>query len=512
MNNSQRIVVNTLVQYVRTAINIVLSLLTVRIVLQTLGESDFGIYSLIGGVISMLSFLTNTLINSTQRFVSYYQGKNDEFVTQKVFNTSNCIHVVIGLLIVIFLEVLSPFMFDGFLNIPPERIRAAWIIYQTVILMLFFSFTTSPYKALIISHENIVYISIVEILDAILKVLLVLLMTILPYDKLVIYGLIMLFIQMFNYFAMKVYSRRKYSECVSLSFKNVHKGLLIEILSFSGWNVYGTACQFAQKEGLAIVLNRLMGPIVNSSYGIGFQVAGYMGTLSSAVTNAIRPQITKAVGGGNQEHALWLSNINSKIVFFFTSMLCIPCLFEIKAILSLWLVNIPKYTELFCIMAILTAVSDSFTMGLTTINSAIGNIRLYTIVMNTPKLLVLPISYVLLQKGFPMIYIVSIYVGVELLMAFVRIPLVSKETNLNTGTFLRDVVYREVLPTLFNIVVCYICIQLFEFKFRIVLTFCLSVFTYSICIYYMGLTRKERCLLNNFFNLMKTKFQSTIKI
>lgn len=511
MNNSQRVLVNTVAQYIRTAINIILSLFTVRIVLQTLGESDFGIYTLIGGVISMLSFLTNTMINSTQRFISYYQGKNDNNLTQRVFNTSNFIHIVIGIFVVLILEMLTPLLFNGFLNIPEERNAAARTIYHLVAIMLFFSFSTSPYKALITSHENIVYISIIEILDAILKVVLVIIMTILPYDKLIIYGYIMLFIQVFNYLALRIYSRKKYIECIPLSFTKVHKGLLSEILSFAGWNAYGTGCQLAQKEGLAIVLNRVMGAAVNSAYGIGFQVAGYMGTLSYAITNAIRPQITKAEGGGDREHALWLSNINSKAVFFLMSMLCIPCIFEIKSILSAWLVDFPMYTDLFCIMAMLTSIADSFTIGLTTINSAIGNIKRYTIIMNTPKLLVLPASYILLLYGFSVIHIAFIYIGTELIMAFIRIKLVAKEINLNVPCFFRDVIGREILPTLLNVTICAICVFVFHFQYRFIFTFCLSILFYSIFIYYLGLTSNERHILKNVLVAIKNRFISIIK-
>jgi len=296
---------------------------------------------------------------------------------------------------------------------------------------------------------------------------------------------------------MLIYAHIKYSECISPSYRLLKKKYLKEILSFTTWNAYGTCCQLAQKEGISIVLNKLMGPVINAAYGIGFQVAGYAGTLAYAITNAIRPQVVKAEGSGNRERALRLSNINSKSVFFLMSLICIPTIFEIKEILMLWLGKVPIYTDQFCIMVMLATMADSFTVGLTTINSAIGNIKKYTIFMNTPKILVFPISYVLLINGFSVLSLICIYVGVELLMAFCRIPLISKETGLNVSDFFINVILREIIPVLINIVICILCTSLFEFRYDFILTFIVSIFIYSISIYTLGLTHYERELIKN---------------
>ena len=210
MNSSNRILVNTLAQYVRTIINMVLSLYSSRLVLNILGVDDYGVYSLVAGVVSMLSFLTNSLVGSTQRFLSVSQGKDDLARLKEVFNNSLFLHIGLGSIVAIILFALTPFIFDGFLNIPTASIDAARDLYLLVVLMVTISFIASPYRALLVSHENIVYTSIIDVVDGILKVALVLLLPYVPMNKLLAYGLIMLIIQLFNLLAFLIYSHAMY--------------------------------------------------------------------------------------------------------------------------------------------------------------------------------------------------------------------------------------------------------------------------------------------------------------
>ena len=205
MNSTNRIIINTIAQYTKTFINIILSLYSSRIVLMILGESDFGIYSLIAGIVALLSFLTNSMVMSTQRFLSIGQGKGEVNELKTIFNNSLILHLFIGLLIVCIFTCITPFLFNGFLNIPLERVSASRILYFTIIGVLFISFQTSPYKALLVSHENIVYTSIIDVIDGALKLFLVLLLPYISVDSLIIYGFMILGIQIFNFAAFSIY-------------------------------------------------------------------------------------------------------------------------------------------------------------------------------------------------------------------------------------------------------------------------------------------------------------------
>lgn len=506
MKASQRVFVNTIAQYARTIINMVLSLYTVRLVLATLGASDYGIYSLIAGVVSMLAFITNSLVSTTQRYVSFYQGKGDSDKLKEVFNNCLIIHIIIGVLIVVVLESITPLLFNGFLNIPQERIESARLVYQTVVIIILFSFSAAPYRALLVSHENIVYISIIDVADGVLKVLLVTILTQLPYDKLVWYGLIMLSIQFFNFLALSIFSYVKYDECVYPNFRQINWSYLKNMFSFAGWNLYASGCVVGRQQGIAIVLNKVAGTVINAAYGIGFQIAGYTNFLSQSLVNAISPQIMKAEGGGDRQRALWLSNVTSKFIFFLLSAICVPCMFEIDGILSWWLKEVPENASFFCIMVMVTLICDSLSVGLGYVNQAIGRIGLYTIALSTPKLLTLPIVWFLLNKGLTVYSVAFVYVGIELICAIIRVPFMKKTAGLNIGLFLRDVTLRELLPFCVCVFVSLICSRYMNFHYDFILTFIITGSFYAISIYYFGLTNKEKDIVKGIVNSVAKKY------
>lgn len=498
MRDSQRVLVNTTAQYIRTVINTLLAFYTVRLVLSILGASDYGIYTLIAGVVSMLTFITNSLMASTQRFISFYQGKGNLDELKKIFNNSLVIHILLSLAILLLLLLAMPVVFGNIISIPEDRLYAAKFLYLLVLIMVVISFISAPYKALLISHENIVFISVVEVLDAIAKVLMVIWMSHICYDKLILYGIIIAIINLISFICFAGYSYIKYEECVLPRISQMNKTLLGSLMSFAGWSLYGTMCQVGQKEGIAIVLNRMMGTVVNAAYGVGFQVSGYTSVLSTSIVNAIKPQIVKAEGRGDRGRSLWLSNITSKFMFFLLALVCVPCCFEIDSLLRLWLGdNPPQYTSLFCIMSLLTIIADATTVGLTHINAAIGDIKKYTIVMNTPKLLTFPIAYIFIKIGLPLYMVVVEYVFVELLMAIIRISFLHKQAGLDVKDFIYNVLVRGVGAAFFSVLPCYLLSEFYHGGIRLILTFVSSMLLYTISFYYIGLCKQEKQIINS---------------
>ena len=491
MKASDRVIVNTIAQYIRIIINMVLSLYTVRLVLSTLGESDFGIYTLVAGVVAMLAFVTNSLVSTTQRFISFYQGKG--------------IHLIIGLFISILLEILTPFLFEGFLNIPTERIETGKIVYQTVVAIVFVTFITAPYRALLISHENIVYISVVDIIDAVLKVILVIFMTYLEYDKLLLYSFIMLSISITTFIFLMLYDYLKYAECVIPNLRQLKFSYIIEMGSFAWWSVYQTGCVVGRQQGLAIVLNRFMGPVVNAAYGIGFQIAGYTNYLAGAIANAITPQIVKAEGTGDRARAIWLSTIACKFNFFLLSVLCIPCMFEINSVLELWLGIVPQNANIFSIMVMLTLLCDAISIGLKYLIQAMGKIGSYSIITATPKLLTLPVAIIIIHKDFPLEGIAIVYVLIEIICAVLRIPYLHKHGGLIVWDFIKDVLLKEFQVTMVLLFYCWFITSFIEIHYRFLLTFLGGMVVYSIAIYYFGLTSREKEIVENVLKKVSKK-------
>lgn len=504
MQPSTRIIVNTLAQYGRTIINLVLSLYSSRLVLNILGIEDYGIYSLVAGVVSMLSFITNSLVGSTQRFLSVAQGKGDKEELKSIFSNSVLIHVGLGLLVVLILEACTPLLFNGFLNIPHGREEAAVSIYQMVILMVYISFIASPYRALLVSRENIVYTSIIDVVDGALKVLLVMMMRVVGHDKLLTYGWVMLSISAFNLLAFSIYCHRRYEECIFPRLRLFTTAFLKKLFSYTGWVVYSTLCIALRTQGLAVVLNRALGTAVNAAYGIGSQISGMVSNISTAFTNAISPQLMAAEGRQDRKNMWLLAGLQSKYAFLLLSMIGIPVIFEMPALLELWLGNVPEHAVLFGRMFLLMQIIDMLTTGLGTANRAIGNIGWYTFATFTPRILILPFSWLLLKLHFPPWSVCLTMVAVETVCMLLRIPLTMREKSFSLKTFMINVFVKDIPPVVVCIITCAILHVILHFQLRWIITIPVSVVFFIITTYFFSLGQLERKnIMNRIRNIKK---------
>lgn len=505
MKASNRIVVNTLVQYARTLINLVLSLYSARLVLDILGIQDYGIYSLIAGVVSMLSFLTNSLVGSTQRFLSVHQGRGDIENLKNVFGNSLLLHILLGFIIFIILESLTPFLFNGFLNISPERVDAASMVYQLVILMVYISFVAAPYRALLVSRENIVYISVIDVLDGVFKVVFVLLLPFILVDKLIAYGWIMIAIHLINLLSYAVYDHWKYEECVFPKWSKFDVEYIKELSSFTGWITYSTLCIALRNQGVAVVLNKMMGAAINAAYGVGLQICGMVSFVSTSFSNAVAPQLMAAEGNGDRNHMWVLAEIESKFSFLLLAMVGIPTIFEMQSILEIWLVEVPESTMLFGSTFLLMQIVDMLTTGLALANKAMGKIGKYTLITYTPKLFVLPAGWVMLNVGWSVWTVCFLMIVIEAICMFLRLMLFVGFQGFNAGLFIRNVMLRSIPPV---IVACTCCwtIQIYiNFPCRFLLTFILSISLFICTAYYCSFNSIEQAKVDNILSYVKYK-------
>ena len=493
-----RIVVNTLAQYVRTIINLILTLYSSRLVLSTLGVEDYGIYSLVAGVVSMLSFLTNSLVGSTQRFLSVSQGKGDLDNLKVVFGNSLLLHVIFGAVITLILESLTPFIFDGFLNIPSNRIQVAKVLYQQVIWMVYISFVASPFKALLVSRENIVYVSIIDVLDGFLKVALVLLLPYVNSDKLMAYGWILFAIQSFNLLAYIVYPAFKYEECVIPRIKTFNWEFIKKLSGYTGWVAYSSAVISFRNQGLAIVLNRVMGPMINTAYGIGAQISGMLSFVSSSFNNAIAPQLMASEGEGNRDRMWVLAQKNSKFSFLLLSMIGVPAIFEMRSLLEIWLGVVPQYTIYFGSTFLLMQIVDQLSGGLALANRAMGNIAKYTLFTYTPKLFVIPLAWLSLKLEMSLLPVCGIMLFFEVLSMLLRILLLRQNEGFCSRTYFVDVILRSLIPFIITSIVCYGFRLTCSFDFRFVATFVISILVFVFSAYSFTLTKDEKGLIHKF--------------
>lgn len=492
MRPSHRVLVNTIAQYTRTFVNIILSLYTIRVTLSALGHEDYGIYNLVAGVVAMLSFVTNTMITTTQRFLSYNQGKKDDNQLKNMFGTSLIMHIVISIILSIILILLTSLLFNGILNIPEGKKETSIFLYYATIAILFISFVSSPYRALLISHENIVYVSIVDLIDVFLKVLIAFVLTILSSNRLELYGIMLLLLSIFNMMAFTVYSHVKYAECVPPRLKYYQKEYVKDFISFASWTIYGTGCVIMRHQFIAILLNRFIGTVINAAYGIGFQVSSCLTNFSNAIQNAINPQLMQAEGSGNREKMLWLSTILTKSAFGVVTAIGIPCIIFMESLIGWWLGTYPENTVVFCRMTVMALIADMMTTGLGPANQAVGRIGKYMLLVYTPKILTIFVAWMFLYCELNIIWVVISFVFFECLSAIIRILVSHQTCNLRVGDYMVNVCLRELETIVVYSIVVFCLMKAMVFKFAFIPVTLLSIVLFGAIFYIIGLTTKER--------------------
>ena len=497
MTNSQRIIVNTMAQYLRTIVNVCLSLYSTRLVLAALGQSDYGVYSVVAGVVAMLSFVTNALVITTQRYLSFHHGKGDIKQVSLVFGNSWLLHLFLGLLLVAVLCALGPWITQDFLNIEDNRRGAAMFVYFAAVAMLFLSFITAPVRALFVARENIIYTSVIDVLDGLLKLLIAIALSSIACDHLITYSGLLLSISFFNLIAFVIYAALRFPEFHLPRLHEMDKTYVKGLSNFAGWTIYSTGCIIARNQGISIVLNLFYGTIINSAYGIAQQVSGAVQFVSSSIVNAMNPQIMKAEGFGDRQNMLRLCEYESKYAFLLLSLVAVPLIAEMDTILQIWLANVPEHAVMFCRFILIAALCDQISIGLTSANQAIGRIRNYNIIFYTLKLFVIIIGWSCLKVGMQISSIMWIYVIIEFVTSLLCLPLMKKIADIDIVEFCKNVFMRIIIPCISISATCYLCICYFDSSWRLLLTIGCSCTMGLLSIWWTALTGNEKLYVRN---------------
>lgn len=273
-STANRVVKNTGFLYAKMGITMFISLYTTRLILNSLGASDFGIFNIVGGAIAMLGFLNAAMASATQRFMSFSEGEGDKEKQKSIFNVSVILHLGISLIVGIALLIAGCFFFNGILNIPQDRIFASQVVYGSLIVSTMFTVMTVPYDAVMNAHENMKYYAIVGVFESLLKLAVAFICVYTRYDKLIIYGILMACIPLITLTIMRIYCHRRYEECIIAPRVYWQKRLMKEMTSFAGWNLFQTATAMITNYGLGIILNVYYGTMLNAAQGIANQLWG----------------------------------------------------------------------------------------------------------------------------------------------------------------------------------------------------------------------------------------------
>lgn len=375
---NKRIAINTGVLYIRVFLVMFITLFSTRYILKGLGESDFGLYNLIAGVVALFSFISGSMAASTQRFISFELGKShDIHNVKRVFNTSLCLHLILSIIVILVVSLAGILMINYVLNIPPENHEIARWVLILVSIGLFGTILTAPYEAVLMAHENILFYAIVNIIQSILRLGVAVLLIFLTSHQLIIYAILMAAIPLIALLCQALYCRTHYNETriESALFKVRNNPIAKEMASFSGYALFGNIGWTIRIQGFTIIINLFWGVLMNAANGIANQVSAALLTMSSSLTTSLRPQLIQAAGSGDKHRLMQLTLAASRLPSIILSAIGIPLFIGMPYILNIWLTDVPDYSILFCRILVLDVIINQSTFGLALIMDAKGEIK-----------------------------------------------------------------------------------------------------------------------------------------
>lgn len=496
VENNKRIAKNTLFLFFRMFFTMGVSLYTTRIVLKVLGVHDFGIYNVVGGIVSMLAFLNVSMSTATQRFFSFELGKKNYNRLNEIFCMSVNIHVIISLIIFLIAETLGLWFLNNKLVIPIERIGAANWVYQFSIATFIVGVLSVPYNAIIISQERMKIFAYISFIEVFMKLIIVFGILFIGFDKLKMYSILIFFVSVFIFATYYFYCKRNFKSSNFTFFWD--KELFKTLLNYSGWNLFGNVAGVAMGQGVNILLNIFFGPTVNAARAIAYQVKGAVNMFVVNFQIAINPQIVKSYAAKDLKYMHQIIFQGSKFSFFLLFIVTLPVLFETEFILTLWLSNVPEHTIVFTRLAIINILIDSMSGSLMSAAQASGNIKKYQAVVGGLLLLILPISYGFLKMGFDPEVTLYVSITISVLSLYLRMRIISVLVDFSIQLFFKNVLLKVMLVSVISVVLPFFLYSNIDSSLnRFIFVFIFSTFSVLSTIYLFGLIKEERLFFNN---------------
>lgn len=497
ISNNRRIAKNTLMLYFRMILITGVSLYTIRVVLNVLGIDDFGIYSVIVGIVSLCSFLSGSMASATQRFFAFALGKNDLNALKTTFTVNWILYAVIAIVAWIAMETVGLWFVNEHLQVPEERFSAASTLYHLSIFTLIAGVFTSPFMAIMIAHEDMHIYAFASITEALMKLGAAILLIYLPGDKLELYGILLLVASVFTSAIYIGFCVWKYEEC---QFKDFYwdKTLLWEILSFTGWTLFGQLSTVVRSHAVTVLLNQTFNPAVVAARTIAVNVAIQTNTFASNFNVGLYPSIIKSYAADERDEMFSYVFNGSKMTFFLMWIFTLPLFLQMEVILNLWLREPPPDAIWFTRLALLEALVLSVSLPLATAARAPGKMRLYELTLGIMQIMIFPISWLVLKLGGAAYSVFVVAIAVNLLMFIVRLVIVRALVGISVGDFFRKVgvpVSGAVLfSSLPSITVANLLPAGLVFS---VLSIALSMMFSLVCIYSFGFDKKWRKKIRN---------------
>lgn len=474
-----------------------ISLYTSRLILRTLGVIDFGIYNVVGGVITMLGFLSTSLSVATSRFITFDIGVGDIEKLKKTFSSVVFIHYTLAFVILFLGETVGLWFVLTQLNIPSGRYTAAMITYQFSIFSAILGIISVPYNSTIIAHEKMQAFAYISLLDATLKLGIVYLLLIIPFDKLITYSSLFFLIQLADRGVYYAYSKKKFIE-TRVKPKYDNKQFLV-IASYAGWTLIGNLAYVGFTQGLNILLNIFFGPVVNAARGIAVQVQAACLQFTVNFQTAFNPQLTKSYAKGDLPRMHSLIVHGSKFSYFILLFIIVPLIIEAHTVLKAWLGLVPEHTENFLKLVLVSGLLGTLSNVIVTSVHATGNIRKFQIIEGSLLLTIVPIAYIGLKFFLiPPEGVFVVHICVEIITEFVRLYLVLPLIGMAIKSYIIKVIKPILLTTVLSPIVPLLVNHFVKGEIQNFIIICLTcIFYESVLVYFVGCDNNERNFINS---------------
>lgn len=508
-----KIVKNTVFLYGKMCITIFITLYTTRLILKSLGVIDYGIFGVIGGAANMLGFFSASMAATTQRFMSYFEGYGNLEDKKKVFNVSIILHIIIALCAGLILYAFSDLFFSKIINIPIERIYAARVVYYSMIFSIMITVISVPYDAVINSHENMLYYSIVGIIESLGKLIIAIyIITFASGDKLVIYGILTVILSIAVMLSMKIYCNKHYTECVFKPTIYFSKRTLKKMLGFASWKLSSQFTSMVGNYGIGLLMNHYFGAVINAAISVASQVIAQLQAFSNNMIKAVNPAIVKLEGENNRGNMLEVSMYSCKYSFLVFALFAAPALVCLDKLLVWWLVDVPDWAYLMTLVGIVRSLNECLLLPLETSIGATGKIKgnsFYSSLINIFPLLILVLLFYI---GYsPMAYVVVSFVVWGILYELKTIYYAKKICQLNIRIFFNGYIKRPYITFLLSVIWGILVRFLLGNN---ILSICITIFSvlivFTSCVWFFVMERTEneyaKSVLKNICNKMNRKY------
>ena len=508
-DNNRRLARNSMIMYVQVFLGMIIGFVTARVLLKTLGASDYGTYNVVGGFVSAMYIISGPMVSGLQRFFAFDIGKNDEDQLSKDFNTTNLIYLFFGIIIILLLETIGLWFINNKMSFEEGRMDVVNWVYQFSVFAFVLSVIAQPYNALILAHENIFINSVFTIIEKVGNLMIVLSLSLVPYDHLIVYSSLMFILAVIMRLAPQIYCKRRYRE--SRFFLFWDKSFFKSLFSYSAFNTIGVFAGVAQVQGLNVLLNIFFGPVVNAARALSSQLQNIVQSFYINIFTPSRPQITKYYAREEYDE-MWTLYIRvSKIMFFVCMVISVPLFLEVDYVLKIWLGEYPELTPAFLRLSLIIALFSSSSILNCAVLQAANKIKREQVFSALIQVMVLPISYVSLKKGAGPLCPLIIAVVLQFIAIIIDALVVRYELKKNM-IFYYKMLFRLYSTCAISLIVSYLVMTMIPSSFlRVVLVTMTSILISTATMYVIGLDVQERMMFIKLMRNASKRLRCTLK-